>query len=109
MGSVRVRHITPRQIEVTMRDLPMFQKKNPSLFNVGDQLKGKVVDIRSKSVFVDVGAMIDGYLSIDNMSREGVTLNRKDLSASSIKPGDELDVQVLQVTNSKLTLTQKGI
>jgi len=107
--SVRIKHITPTQVEVTMRDLPMFQKKKLSLFNVGDELKGQVMGFSRAAVFVDVGAMIDGYLSIDNMKGEEVTLNRKNLSASSVKPGDELEVQVLRVTQTQLTLTQKGL
>jgi len=107
--SVRVKDISRGSVEVTMRDLPKFRKKSLSLFNVGDELKGKVTRFLRKVVFVEVGAMCEGYLSIENMSGEGVILDPKDLSASSIKVGDELDVQVLKVTKNQLTLTQKGI
>jgi len=110
--SVRVKSMGRRGtgiVVVTMRDLPKFQKKSLSLFKVGDALKGKVISIKRKRVFVDVGAMAEGYLSIDNMKGAGVTLNPKDPSASSVKPGDELEVQVLRVTQTQLTLTQKGL
>jgi small subunit ribosomal protein S1 len=62
----------------------------------GAVLRGRVVSVRDYGAFVDLGGGIQGLLHVSEMSWSRVTD-----PASVVKPGDEIEVKILQVDDEK--------
>jgi small subunit ribosomal protein S1 len=62
----------------------------------GAVLRGRVVSVRDYGAFVDLGGGIQGLLHVSEMS-----WSRVNDPASVVKPGDEIDVKILQVDDEK--------
>lgn len=53
----------PESPEVTMRfSLPLFEKRLLPDYKEGDVLEGQVTSTTKRGVFLDIGAVVDGYL-----------------------------------------------
>jgi small subunit ribosomal protein S1 len=59
-------------------------------------LKGRVVSVRDYGAFVDLGGGVQGLLHVSEMGWSRVAD-----AASAVKPGDEIEVKVLEVDESK--------
>mmetsp|Transcript_75000 Transcript_75000/g.232677 ORF Transcript_75000/g.232677 Transcript_75000/m.232677 type:complete len:214 (-) Transcript_75000:162-803(-) len=96
----RVVSVKDHEVKVAMKDLPMFKKKPLSSLKRGDELVGKVVNVKPRALYVDVGAMIEGYIPVDQVPYEDIKT-----MAEHFKEGQELKVWVHRLTNSRLVLT----
>ncbi|CAE8594555.1 unnamed protein product [Polarella glacialis] len=103
---VRVVAVTDQSVKVAAvgRDLAIFQKRPLSDYEPGNEIQGRVVGCSGKAVFIDVGAMADGYLSADQIPDFDLSVELK----SRFSVGQEVTVKVLEKTNSRLGLTLMG-
>ncbi len=62
----------------------------------GAVLRGRVVSVREYGAFVDLGANVQGLLHVSEMS-----WSRVENPGDFVKPGDEIEVQVLRVDEAK--------
>merc|ERR1712217_188612 len=88
------------EIEVTMRDLPMFSKKKLSEYKPGEEVQGVVAGVTDSSVFVDIGAMVDAFLPRNEIESPS---NLKEM----FEPGQQIKAKILIVTPGRLTITTK--
>ena len=96
--TVRIKQVKPNEVELTMFDLPEFQKTPLSKYKEGQELEGTVKDVFiAKGVFVDVGAVVDAFLPNRNL---------KGAKPDSFEKGQAVKVKVEKVTNSTITLAQ---
>eukprot|EP00440_Ansanella_granifera_P052550 gb/GFBE01056980.1/.p1 GENE.gb/GFBE01056980.1/~~gb/GFBE01056980.1/.p1 ORF type:complete len:218 (+),score=51.39 gb/GFBE01056980.1/:1-654(+) len=98
--NVKILRVKDKEVEVAIRDLPEFTMRPLSDFKEGDELTGTVVSSTNRASFIDIGAMVQGYLSINN-ANSGESGWR-----DMFKPGNEVKVKIQRVTNSRITLTQ---
>ena len=98
--TVRIKQVRPKEVDLTMLDLPEFHKKPLSDFQVGDELGGKVVAVSPKvGLFVDVGAMLNGLVPRD-------TLGKK---PSEFQIGQEVNLKIRKLTNHRMGLLLKEL
>merc|ERR1712217_87805 len=100
--TVRVKKVERRgtRLDVTMLDLPMFSKKKLSEYKPGEEVQGVVTSATNSAVFVDIGAMIDGYLPKNEIE------SPSDLK-EMFKPGQQLKAEIRVVTPTRLEITTK--
>ncbi|CAE8613446.1 unnamed protein product [Polarella glacialis] len=100
--SVWILEVKPSEVEVTMRKLPIFSKRPLSAFKVGEIVEGTVTGTTGRAVFLDVGAVVDGYLAVNNVKKAGDSGdgNWRDM----FKKGTSVKAKVQGVSNNKLSL-----
>ena len=98
--TVRVKQVKRSSVDLTMLDDPEFQKKPLSEYKEGDVLEGRVKTIRPQAIFVDVGAMVDGYLPRENL---------KGATPGQFQADQQLKVRVETVTNNRITLALEEV
>jgi ribosomal protein S1 len=79
---------------LTMEDLLKQEGVELTGLKKGQEVKGKITTIKSKAIFIDIGAKTDAVV----MGKEFEFV--KDY-VSDLKPGDEIEVQVKQPENDK--------
>lgn len=75
------------------RELRKAARERMKSLKPGDKLKGRVTQVREFGVFVDIGDGLEGLVHQSELSWV-----RGTRPADVAKPGDEVDVEVLQVT-----------
>ena len=94
--TVRVKKVHGCNVDLTMLDLPQFQKKTLSEYKRGDVLGGRVTQVSPKwGLFVDVGAMVEGFMP---------KVNLKGARLAHFQEGQEVQVKVETVTKHKIIL-----
>lgn len=100
---VRVLKVSPKEVEVCLRDdLPIWSKRPLSDFAPGDVVEGPVVHDTGLSVFVDVGAQCDAYLSIEQVQNGDAKPERM---KGMFPLGSTLEAKVLKSGPNKLSIT----
>ncbi|MDF2883199.1 MAG: 4-hydroxy-3-methylbut-2-enyl diphosphate reductase, partial [Clostridiaceae bacterium] len=71
-----------------------FMNQNDLHIAVGDVIKGKVISVNPKEMFLNIGYKGDGVLPISEITKDG-DINLKDI----YKIGDELTVKIISLRN----------
>lgn len=82
--------------EVSMQDFMEALGDSLKRIDSGDVVKGTVISASDDAVFVNIGYMADGVISREELSYDE-TVNPKDI----VKPGDKIDVYILQVNDGE--------
>lgn len=101
----RVRRRKGNEIEVTMRDLPNFNKRPLSEYTKGKEVDGEVVSVSRTAVWVDIGAMANvelpftnikhgGWSEVQNIFKKGDRLKATITEASPLTP--KLSTEVVE-------------
>ncbi|WP_125152294.1 30S ribosomal protein S1 [Clostridium rectalis] len=82
--------------ELSMNEMINEIEKSMTKVYVGDIIKGKVISISQNEVLVNIGYMIDGVISKNELC-ESEEIEIQDL----VKPGDEIYVYILKVNDGE--------
>ncbi|TMC38687.1 MAG: S1 RNA-binding domain-containing protein, partial [Chloroflexi bacterium] len=80
---------------MTMEDYLHFEEEAFKTPNHGDIVDGIVVRVDPDEVLVDIGAKAEGVISSKELGMRG------DLDSTSLEPGDQIKVYVLQPENEE--------
>ncbi|CAE8684203.1 unnamed protein product [Polarella glacialis] len=103
---VRVVKVKKNEVDVASvhKDLEMFSKRAPADFAIGEEVMGRFVSGTGSSVFLDIGAMVDGFLPGEHVvDFDAATQKCSDL----FQKGQEVRLKVVSTTPSKITLSMK--
>lgn len=75
------------------------------LISEGEQIKGRVINVTQRSIFVDCGSGNIGRIS----SRDFSMTNFENLKDSEYEFGDQISVKVLKITDERIVLSKKEL
>lgn len=78
--------------------LEQYNAEGVENINVGDQVKGKIIDITDSSVFIDVGAKHDGVAEKEELLDEEGSL--------SYQVGDEIELYAVAINKAEIRLSK---
>lgn len=91
-----------RSVFLSSKDLPMFNKKPLSDFSKGQEVEGTVMSCTDKAAFIDIGAMLEAYLSAEEAGRPMVKMR------DAFDIGQKVKAKILSVDSHQLSLTVRN-
>lgn len=96
------------QDKLETQDSDFIEEMGKALVRIkpGQQIKGTVIYVDENEVGVNIGYKSDGFISKENLTINGDTDPRE-----VVKPGDEIEVEIIKVNdgNGNVTLSKKAI
>lgn len=103
---VRIMKVKANEVQVTIAEHPMFDKKPHIEFSVGDVIEDATVETATNvAVFVDVGAWVDAYVPADQIEEGGAV---PQLLKMRFQKGEKVSVTVIGVSKNTLTASMRS-